>query len=209
MFGSLCYASTLQNLRTKLSCRERKSLFLGYQLGFKGFVLLDLNTNETFISKNVTLHEHILPYHTSSSDSSQNWEYFNANSPSTPNPDHIPSHSDDNILFSSPIAQPISHIYENSPYTDTTPNLITLLPILLSEFLFEHDTHYPICKIMFLPPFMMILTNHPQVRHIIYLISYLIIISLHPIVITFFPLPHTLNLKYIMRLINLNVGEKL
>ena len=51
-------------------------MFLGYKLGVKGSVLLDLHTNEIFLSRNVTFHEHILPYHSSSTDVSRNWEYF-------------------------------------------------------------------------------------------------------------------------------------
>jgi len=46
VFGLLCYASTLQNHRTKLACRERKDASLGYVAGFKGPVFLDLHSQE-------------------------------------------------------------------------------------------------------------------------------------------------------------------
>lgn len=36
VFGSLSYASTLENHKTILACKARKSLFLGYVNGLKG-----------------------------------------------------------------------------------------------------------------------------------------------------------------------------
>lgn len=39
VFGSFSYASTLQNHRIKLACKARKSLFIGYAIGYKGFIL--------------------------------------------------------------------------------------------------------------------------------------------------------------------------
>lgn len=76
VFGSLCYDSTLQNHITKLFCKARKSLFLGYVIGFKGLVLLDLHSQEIFISWNVTFHKNILPYHIRSPFSTHDREYL-------------------------------------------------------------------------------------------------------------------------------------
>jgi hypothetical protein len=42
VFTSLAYASTLQNYRTKLSCRARKCVFLGYKPDMKGVELVNI-----------------------------------------------------------------------------------------------------------------------------------------------------------------------
>jgi len=112
-FGSLCYSTSLQAHKTKLSARARKSVFLGCTIGFKGYILLDIHTREIHISKNVSFHEHILPYPSNSSSITTNWDYF----PSVSCPTCHPSPATSNT----PQPPPLTFIDPEPPFHEPSP----------------------------------------------------------------------------------------
>jgi len=125
VFGSLSFGSTLQAHRTKLHSEVRKSVFLGYKSGYKGYVLLDLYDHTIFISRNVTFHEHILPYTPVTCSPTSPWTYFPSSftfviPPSAiDDPSVIPSSIIDDpfeprILFSNPPPPPILPVRSSS-----------------------------------------------------------------------------------------------
>jgi len=97
-------------------------VFLGYYIGYKGYVLLDIHITEIHISRNVSFHEHILPYPSNSSSITNNWDYFplvscpssnspldTSNTPPSPRPPFIdpdPPHHDTTHSIS-PIPPPV------------------------------------------------------------------------------------------------------
>jgi len=57
IFGCLCFASTPENNKNKLDPRAKRCIFLGFKAGTKGYIVIDAQTREIFVSKNVLFYE--------------------------------------------------------------------------------------------------------------------------------------------------------
>lgn len=60
-FGCLCFV-TIENKLHKFSPRSFKGIFLGYLAGFKGYLVLIIENNKFYVSKNVVFKEDAFPF---------------------------------------------------------------------------------------------------------------------------------------------------
>ena len=61
VFGSLCFACTIERNRSKRDLRLKKCVFLGYKSGTKGYIVLDINSREILVTRNIKFYEHVFP----------------------------------------------------------------------------------------------------------------------------------------------------
>lgn len=117
-FSCLAYASTILANRTKFDTRTRKTIFLSFRNGAKGYLLSDLLSHEFFIYRNSIFYEIYFPFNTT-------------NNPT--NPSLNPT-----LHTNEPDLEPLPHFRPIELHIPLSPNPPPPLPLLLTPPILPH-----------------------------------------------------------------------